>query len=70
MPVEEREFKVSDKVTWRERRTCQTVNRNYFLEGRIVKILGPEAVDEEYNIKWLNGKLFGKHVFLYNVEPF
>lgn len=67
MPVEKKLFRVGDLVSWRELRTC-VLGKNYRLRGKVVKILGPGLPDEDYNIKWLQGKLRDLHVFRYEVD--
>lgn len=68
LPVEEKVFRVGDLVKWREQYHCDRRNKNYFPQGRVVCILGPMLPDEEYNIKWLQSRLSGKHVFQYEVK--
>lgn len=67
MPVEKKLFCVGASVSWRELRTCVFGN-NYRLRGKVVKILGPKLLDEDYNIRWLQSKLIGLHVFQYEVD--
>lgn len=68
LPIEPKLFRVGDKVTWREKRTCQSYNKNYSLRGKVTKISGPMLPDEEYNLKWLGAELSNKHVFEYLVK--
>ena len=68
MPVEDKFFHVGDLVKWREQYHCDRYNKNYFPKGRVARILGPMLPDEEYNIKWLQSRLSGKHVFQYEVK--
>lgn len=67
-PIEAKLFHIGAAVTWREKRTCSAHDKTYSLRGKVSKILGPMLVDEEYDIKWLQRKLSGKHVFQYEVE--
>lgn len=67
MPVEKKSFEVDDQVSWREQNTCSAYGKNYRLKGKIKKIIGPILPDEEYNLKWLQGRLAGLHVFQYEV---
>jgi hypothetical protein len=66
-PLEARKFKRKDLVSWREIKNCST-GRKYFIKGTVWDIVGPVLPDEEYNIKWLKGRLSGKHVYEYIVE--
>ena len=67
-PIEEKLFHIGDLVKWREQYHCDRYNKNYFPKGRVARILGPMLPDEEYNIKWLQSRLSGKHVFQYEVK--
>jgi len=67
MPVEKKSFNVGDLVSWRELNTCSAYDKNYRLTGRVKKIIGPILPNEEYNLKWLRGRLTGLHVFRYEV---
>lgn len=64
-PVEPKKFKVGDRVSWREAKECGQAGRNYFINAIVTKVIGPTLPDEEYNIKWLQGHLAGKHVYEY-----
>lgn len=66
MPVEVQQLKVGDRVTWLEMRRCAH-GKSYRLCGWVVALKGPELPDEEYNNKWLGGKLNGTHVYMYEV---
>jgi len=66
--TEEKAFKVGDRVRWCEELHCSAVNKNYWMDGKVQKILGPALPDFEYNAKWLGGKLFDKHIFMYEVS--
>ncbi len=67
-PAEPKLFRLGDLVKWREQYHCDRYNKNYFPKGRVVRVLGPMLPDEEYNIKWLQNRLSGKHVFQYEVK--
>lgn len=68
MPVEKKLFKAGDSVSWKELNTCGARGKNYRLKGKITRIIGPALSDEEYNLKWLQNKLAGLHVFQYKVH--
>lgn len=65
--VEDKIFKKGDRVTWIEERTC-VYGGTYKIYGRVTTIRGPQLPDEEYNIKWLQRRLTGKHVYMYKVD--
>jgi len=67
-PIEPKIFRIGNHVQWREQYHCDRFGKNYFPKGKVVRIFGPMLPDEEYNIKWLQSKLSGKHVFQYEVE--
>ena len=69
LPVEKRAFRVGDKVRNIEPRTCEQ-GKNYLFSGKVVRVLGPESSDYEYEVKWLGGKgeRMNSHVFVYEVE--
>jgi len=68
-PVEPARFKVGDRVTARERRTCQ-LGRAYVMTGKVIAVHGPQPPDEEYEIKWLGcrAERLGSHVRQYEVH--
>lgn len=70
MPVEKKIFCVGDSVSCRRLNMCSRdmFGKSYRLKGMIVKILGPGLPDEDYNIRLLQGKLRGLHVFQYEVD--
>ncbi len=65
--VEQQQFDIGDRVTWTEQRKC-ILGRKYSLNGKVAVVTGPKLPDEEYNNKWLQGKLSKKHVFEYVVD--
>ena len=69
-PLEEKKFKLGDRVGGREQHTCDHGRKEkYFLpNGRVIKINGPVLMDEEYSVKWLGGELLYYHVYEYLVE--
>lgn len=66
--TEERFFKKGDWVTNIEDRECAVVNWHYRFRGQIVRVLGPQAPDEEYEDKWLGGRGLDLHVFQFEVR--
>lgn len=70
MPIEKKEFRIGDRVRNIEPRTCDSKDKNYIFSGKVVKIIGPQPPDEEYEMKWLKGKpkRINSHVFQYEVE--
>lgn len=69
MPVEDKKFKIGDRVTAKGQRVCLSAHRKqkYILNGKISRIIGSEAPDEEYWNKWLGGQP-DMHVFSYEVK--
>lgn len=67
MPVEPQQFAKGDRVTWREPAMCDRSTRSFRIKATVVGVRRPEPPDEEYNLKWLGGKLTGKHVRQYEV---
>lgn len=67
MPVEEKKFKLGDKVRWHEQKYCDKIKKYYPLIGIIAKISGPVVPDFDYNARHLSGKLSGMHVHIYLV---
>lgn len=67
-PLESKVFSVGDFVAVKEKRPC-TCGRQYTLHGQVVKKLGPQVPDDEYEVKWIQipGRR-GQHVFMYQVE--
>lgn len=65
--IEEKDFRVGDRVTAREKRTCPG-GHAYVCNGRIRRIVGPEPYDAE-----IHGKGFGlwrpaaRHVYMYEI---
>ncbi len=70
MPVEATVFKIGSLVRNIEKRMCGRDQRQYTFSGVVSKIVGPQAPDEEYELKWLGGKpeRLNSHVFLYQVK--
>lgn len=68
--LEEKKFKVGDLVQAIEKRQCLSSegSKEYICKGKIVKIIGPMAPDEEYEIKWLNSERLNNHVWEYEIE--
>lgn len=69
--LEEKKFKKGDLVFAYEPRQCSRNNyKPHKVRGEVVKILGPEASDEEYENKWLGGspERLNSHVFQYEVK--
>jgi len=67
--LENKKFKIDDKVEAIERRACCAKDEKYILKGKIAKIIGPEPADEEYEKKWLGGNTerLISHVWRYAV---
>lgn len=70
MRVEPRLFKKGDRVTWNEPAVCQDTGRGreFRIKATVVKVTAPAAPDEEYNLKWLAGRLTSIHVRQYEVS--
>ncbi len=68
-PLEEKKFKLGDRVKGREQHTCdhRRKEKNFLPNGRVIEINGPVLMDEEYSNKWLGGELLHCHVFEYLV---
>lgn len=66
--VEPKKFDKGNLVSWRETRECGPTSRKYFLKGIVHKVTGPTLPDEDYNFRWLRGRLTGKHVFEYHIR--
>lgn len=64
--LEEKHFKVGDRVKALEVRTC-ALGRNYTARGVITEVVGPCPSDEEYELKWLGGKRLNYHVWEYTL---
>lgn len=69
-PLEEKQFKLGDRVKGHEQHTCdhRRKEKNFLPNGRVIEINGPVLMDEEYSNKWLGGKLLHCHVYEYLVE--
>ncbi len=67
MPVEEKKHKLGSRVKAIEQHECNC-GRKYLPEGKIVRVLGPEPFDYEYETKWLRGRGVDTHVFVYEVN--
>ena len=70
-PIEQKKFKVGDRVISMEPRVCLSASeerkfKEYKPKGRINKIFGPLLPDEDYWNKRFGG-LPDRHVFLYKV---
>lgn len=70
MPVETKVFGIGSRVKNVEKRQCTRERKPYTFSGVVTKIVGPEAPDYEYEVKWLGGKSerLGSHVFQYQVR--
>ncbi len=68
-PIEKKKFKLGDLVRVKEKRTCFKSEKPYICEGVIVKIIGPEPPDFEYEVKWLGSQSerLNSHVFWYEI---
>ncbi|PJE50671.1 MAG: hypothetical protein COV29_02965 [Candidatus Yanofskybacteria bacterium CG10_big_fil_rev_8_21_14_0_10_36_16] len=68
--LEEKVFKVGDKVENIELRFCAACDITYRFKGKVVKVIGPVASDYEYEAKWLKGapERLNGHVFQYQVR--
>lgn len=68
--LEEKKFKLGDKVRGREKHNCDhgQIEKNFLPRGYVIEIYGPELMDEEYSNKWLGGGLLYCHVYQYRVE--
>lgn len=66
--LEKIKFKIGDLVFAHEPRQCNS--KTYKVRGKVVKILGPQASDEEYEAKWLGelSERLNSHVFQYEVK--
>ncbi len=70
MPVEAKAFKVGSRVENIEKRICARGRKQYRFSGVVTKVVGPQAPDYEYEVKWLGGKpeRLRSHVFQYQVK--
>lgn len=70
MSIEKKAFRIGDRVRNIEQRMCNAKDKTYIFSGKIIKIIGPEPSDYEYEMKWLGGKRerVNAHVFQYEVE--
>ena len=68
MPIEERGYKIGDRVRNIEPRTCNKKDKPYHFTDKVVKIIGPIPFDFEYEVKWLGGRGLNQHVFQYEVS--
>lgn len=66
-PCEKKMFSVGDKVSNKEKRTC-IGGKHYIFRGHVIRVIGPEPPDEEYEIKWLGGKRLDRHVYHFEVR--
>jgi len=67
--TEEQVFQIGDSVRNREPRQCHN-GKNYHFHGKIIKVVGPEPPDEDYERRWLGGQSerLNNHVYSYVVE--
>ncbi len=65
--LEKKKFLVGDRVSNIEPRYCQTEDKDYVFSGKIVRILGPQPSDFDYEMRWLGSKRLNYHVFEYEV---
>jgi hypothetical protein len=67
---EKKAFHLGDIVKAGERRMCNIKNKSFPCSGKIVRIVGPKPADEEYELKWLGGKIerLQSHVYEYEVK--
>lgn len=65
---ERRVFQKGDRVQAKERRQCFDQS-SYVMSGTVIRVIGPRAPDEEYELKWLGGRRerLGSHVYQYEV---
>ncbi|MEK7627061.1 MAG: hypothetical protein AAB397_00565 [Patescibacteria group bacterium] len=68
--LEEKIFKIGDRVQNIEPRTCMTTKKQYIFSGRVTKIVGPNPSDYEYEMKWLANKKerLNAHVFMCQIK--
>ncbi len=72
--LEEKLFKVGDKVIIIPARVCDKVGskssfgKSFWPKATVVKILGPTLPDYEYEVKWLGSRGLNSHVYQYEVE--
>ncbi|MFC1703145.1 hypothetical protein ACFLZO_01630 [Patescibacteria group bacterium] len=69
LSLEPLQFTIGAKVRIRKRWTC-TDGQSYEVRGRVVKIIGPQPLAEEYVKLWLleRGHISGRHTFQYVVK--
>lgn len=71
--LEIRRSAVGDRVSNIEPRTCGTVgkgNINYHFDGIIIKVVGPNPADYEYEVRWLGAQddRVNGHIYQYEVR--
>ncbi len=66
--LEEKLFKVGDKVFNLEPRCCYIGSKYFRAKMTVVKILGPMLIDYEYSVKWLSSYGLDSHIFQYEVK--
>ncbi len=66
--LEPRVFRKGDQVRAKEPRQCFDQSQ-YVMSGTVIRVLGPQAPDEEYELKWLGGRRerLRRHVYQYEV---
>jgi len=72
--LEEKKFKVGDKVLIIPARACSQVHttrafgKPFWPKATVVKVLGPMLPDYEYEVKWLGSRGLNNHVYQYEVK--
>lgn len=66
--IEERIFKKGNLVRNIEPRECGKTHAEYQFRGRVIRVIGPQPPDYEYEVKWLGGRGINLHVFQYEVK--
>ncbi len=72
--LEEKLFKVGDKIIIIPARTCDQVGstwafgKPFWPKATVVKVLGPMLPDYEYEVKWLGSRGLDNHVYQYEVK--
>lgn len=64
---EPRVFRRGDHVRAREPRQCFDQSP-YVMSGTVIKVIGPQAPDLEYEVKWLGGRRERLHNHVYRYE--
>lgn len=68
--TEKKLFSVGDRVRGLKPCVKEKRQRQYEFQGKVVRIIGPQRADYEYEEKWLGAKLerLKSHVYQYEVE--